>query len=174
MISTILIILIILYLVYLKLETIKNKRIKFILSSQNASRPIRGTPKSAGYDLTSAEDCIIAPRSHKAVETGIKVVLPPKTYGRVASRSGLSFKNGIEVGAGVIDEDYSNTIKVILHNHSDEEFMVKTQDRIAQFIVENVVYPLTFVEDKNGNVQFTDDYIRNIRGKGGFGSTGVN
>ncbi|AHL67601.1 dUTPase [Chloriridovirus anopheles1] len=170
-INTLFTILIILYLIWSKLNN--RKKIKFIMANNKANPPIRGTSKSAGYDLKASEDCVIPARSRKAIQTGVKVILPKNTYGRIASRSGLSFKHGIEVGAGVVDEDYRNSLMVILHNHTDEEFIVKEQDRIAQFIVENVVYPTTFIEDTNGQLQSTNQCIRDVRGKGGFGSTGV-
>jgi dUTP pyrophosphatase len=152
----------------------KQKKIKFILTSENASIPEKGTQFSAGFDLSSSEECVIPARSRKAVKTNVKVELPENTYGRIASRSGLSFRCGIEVGAGVIDEDYRNELMVILHNHSDEEFMVKKNDRIAQLIVESIVHPITYVQDLTGETQIYNKCIRQLRGLGGFGSTGIN
>ncbi len=163
----------IIYLIWIKSNQPEtSEQIKFILNHK-ASTPERGTRLSAGYDLKASEECVVPARSHRAVKTGIRVVLPSNTYGRIASRSGLSFKKGIEVGAGVIDEDYQNEILVILYNHSDIDFMVYEEDRIAQFIVERVVYPETLIEDIDGNVNVTDSCIRSIRGLGGFGSTGL-
>lgn len=150
------------------------KKIKFILIHENASAPQRGTSKSAGYDLKSIEKCIIPARSHLAIKTGLKVVLPTNTYGRIASRSGLSLKNGIEVGAGVIDEDYTNELKIILHNHSDTNFEVKVGDRIAQIIIQPVVVGTTLIQDMNGSITQVFSSIRGIRGLNGFGSTGIN
>jgi dUTP pyrophosphatase len=43
----------------------------------------------------------------------------------------LAWKNFIDVGAGVIDEDYRGEIGVVLFNHSQEDFLVKKGDRIA-------------------------------------------
>lgn len=40
------------------------------------------------------------------VKTDIQIALPDGCYGRVAPRSGLAAKFGIDVGAGVIDKDY--------------------------------------------------------------------
>ncbi len=34
------------------------------------------------------------------------MAIPTGNYGRIAPRSGLAVKNFIDVGAGVIDEDY--------------------------------------------------------------------
>jgi dUTP pyrophosphatase len=149
------------------------QKLKFILTHEDASSPKRGTQLSAGYDLKSSVECTIPARSHKAIKTGVMVILPSNTYGRIASRSGLSFKNGIEVGAGVIDEDYRNELMVILHNHSDKDFKIEKQDRIAQLIVEPVVYPTTVIENVNGEIETITSSIRQIRGLGGFGSTGI-
>ena len=45
------------------------------------------------------------------------------------------------MGAGVIDEDYRGEVKILLFNHSDEHFMIKEGDRIAQLILERVSRP---------------------------------
>lgn len=148
------------------------KKIKFIKIHENAGTPQKGTSKSAGYDLKSIEKCVISARSHLAIKTGLKIELPANTYGRIASRSGLSFKHGIEVGAGVIDEDYTNELMIILHNHSDIDFKVEVGDRIAQIIVEPVVVGTTLIQNINGMVNTIYSCTR-IRGLGGFGSTGI-
>jgi dUTP pyrophosphatase len=57
---------------------------------------------------------------------------PAGTYGRIAPRSGLAWKNSIDVGAGVIDEDYRGNVGVILFNHGDKDFDIKAGDRVAQ------------------------------------------
>jgi dUTP pyrophosphatase len=49
---------------------------------------------------------IIPAKSKGLVKTGISIAVPPGNYARVAPRSGLALKNFIDVGAGVIDEDY--------------------------------------------------------------------
>ena len=125
--------------------------------------PTRGSSGSVGYDLYSNMDCVIHASERGLVSTGITVVLPPGVYGRVAPRSGLAVKYGIQVGAGVIDPDYTGEVKVVLFNHGDKDFEVKKGDRIAQLVLEKCDTPpseeISIVED-------TD------RGSGGFGSTG--
>lgn len=54
----------------------------------------------------------------------IKVALPDGCYGRIAPRSGLAYKKGIDVGAGVVDQDYRGNVGVILFNFGEEEFKV--------------------------------------------------
>ena len=58
-------------------------------------------------------------------KTDIQIEVPKGTYGRVAPRSGLAHKHFIDVGAGVIDEDYRGNVGVILFNFGEHEFAVK-------------------------------------------------
>ena len=132
----------------------------------NAKTPTRGSWGAAGLDLTSVEDLIIPRQSWTAVETGIVLQFPPTVYARIAPRSGLAYKHGIQVGAGVIDVDYTGTIKVILFNHGTEDFKVKVGDRIAQVLFETIERPTLEV------VAF-ENLTPTERGSGGFGSTGV-
>ena len=63
--------------------------------------------------------------------TGIAIPVPAGTYGRIASRSRMSVKLSIDVGAGVIDEDYTGEVKVLLFYHSDKQYHIREGDRIA-------------------------------------------
>ena len=126
--------------------------------------PTRGSDRSVGYDLYSSEDAIIPCQAGRAlVGTGITIVLPDGVYGRVDTRSGLAVKHCINVGAGVIDTDYTGEIKVVLFNHGEADFEIKKGDRIAQLVLERCETPqieeISIVEDTE-------------RGSGGFGSTG--
>ena len=150
---------------------VNEPQIKFTLSD-TASMPQRATTRSAGYDLKASEQCVIPPRSHRKIKTGVRVTLPPGAYGRIASRSGLSVTHGLEVGAGTIDEDYENEIMVNLHNHSDVEYIVEQQHRIAQLIIQPCMYPTTIVSWPNGQ-QTLEQGPTCIRGMNGFGSTGL-
>jgi dUTP pyrophosphatase len=129
----------------------------------NATLPIRATPGAAGYDLSSSE-CITVPAYGKAlVPTGLMIAVPSGTYGRIAPRSSLAWKNHIDVGAGVIDADYRGKVGVVLFNHSDVDFIIKIGDRIAQLIIQKIETP---------EVEEMDNLDDTERGKGGFGSTG--
>ena len=126
--------------------------------------PTRGSDGAVGYDLYSSEDVVVPCQAGRAlVGTGITVVLPTGVYGRVAPRSGLAVKHCIDVGAGVIDPDYTGEIKVVLFNHGENDFEIKKGDRIAQLILERCETPpieeISIIEDTE-------------RGDGGFGSTG--
>lgn len=71
--------------------------------SSSALLPQRASPGAAGYDLFSSEAATIPAGCRKIIRTDISIAIPPRHYGRVAPRSGLSFKFGIDIGAGVID-----------------------------------------------------------------------
>jgi dUTP pyrophosphatase len=144
-------------------NTVLNIEIKKL--SENAIIPTQGTIYAAGYDLFAVEDAIIVCGSRKLIKTNISMAIPSGYYGRIAPRSGLAYKNGIDVLAGVIDSDYRGDIGVILYNTDKNiDFSVKKGDRIAQIIFETC-YPATFSEKSI----LTDT----TRQAGGFGSTGV-
>ena len=125
--------------------------------------PARGSPMAAGYDLSSSEDVSITKGTRGLVSTGIAFTVPYGTYGRIAPRSGLAVKKGIQVGAGVIDRDYTGEVKVVLFNHGDEDVEIKRGDRIAQLIIEQIEMP---------EVKVVSELLMTERGEGGFGSTG--
>ena len=79
--------------------------------SIRGQEPTRVTSGSAGYDLHSSKETVIAPHIRQLVATGIAITVPAGTYGRIAPRSGTSVKHSIDVGAGVIDEDYTGEVK---------------------------------------------------------------
>ncbi|KAG5890651.1 hypothetical protein JTB14_034939 [Gonioctena quinquepunctata] len=139
--------------------------LKYTKVASEAYPPSKGSVKAAGYDLKSAFDVTVPARGKALVDTALKIELPEGCYGRIAPRSGLAVKNFIDVGAGVVDEDYRGVLKVVLFNHSDKDFEVKSGDRIAQLICERIYYPI--LEE----VQALTD---TERGEGGFGSTGTN
>ena len=76
------------------------------LLTPKGKAPTRCTSGAAGYDLYSSEDIKVPPRTHILVSTDIAIQVPPGTYGTIAPRSGLSVKNCIYIGVGVIDKDY--------------------------------------------------------------------
>ena len=104
--------------------------------------PTRTTDGSAGYDLTAIRDDIIYGGERKLIPIGISIRLPDGLYGRIAPRMGLAIKNGIQVGAGIIDPDYTGEISVLLFNHGKDAFSIRKGDRIAQLILEHFEFLL--------------------------------
>ena len=117
-------------------EAAANKKLKVKKHSDTATLPERKSELAAGYDLCSDEELTLPPGQRKTIATNISIEVPPGHYGRIAPRSGLAVKQGINVMAGVIDADYRGKVGVVLINHSYEHFYVKVGDRIAQLILE--------------------------------------
>jgi dUTP pyrophosphatase len=133
----------------------------------HAILPARATPGSAGYDLFSIDSYVVLPHRRVVVSTGISVQLPPGTYGRIAPRSGLAVKHGLDVLAGVVDPDYTGEIKIVLQNLDNNPFVIRPGYRIAQLILENFTVASDVVEIPSENTSLTS------RGAEGFGSTGI-
>ena len=128
-----------------------------------ATLPTRGSSQAAGLDIYSIEDVVLEPKQRAVVRTGLAVAIPEGYYGRVAPRSGLATKHGLDVLAGVIDSDYRGEIGCLLHNAGDEIIHLPAQSKICQLIVEKIITPDGIWADE---ISDTD------RGSGGFGSTG--
>lgn len=125
--------------------------------------PKRNNHTDAGADLYSVEQLEIPPLSRKVVNTGICIELPEGFYGRIAPRSGLALKHGIDVLAGVCDSSYRGEIKVILFNTStDKTFEITYGDKIAQLIVE---------QHFNFEFEEQEELSTTSRGINGFGSS---
>ena len=118
---------------------------------------------NAGFDLYAAEEGILLGSQRAAVSVGISTSFNPEYYMRVAPRSGIAIKNGINVLAGVIDSTYRGEWKVVLHNTSNISFVFHKGDRIAQAIPERI---------SNDNFEFVEELSETNRGSNGFGSTG--
>ena len=96
--------------------------------SENATLPTQGSYYAAGYDLYAAEKGIVHSECRLLIKTNISVSIPDGYYGRIAPRSGLAYKNGIDVMAGVIDSDYRGDIGVILYNTDIADFEFQKGD----------------------------------------------
>lgn len=137
--------------------------LQFKRLSANAILPTRGTPQSAGLDLYCIDDLRIGPGARVGAKTGLSVAIPEGCYGRIAPRSGLAVKHGIDVLAGVIDADYRGEIICLLHNTGASEVELPARSKVCQLIIEQVITP---------SASWADDLEETARGAAGFGSTG--
>ena len=141
--------------------------------SPKAKLPVKASEGAAGYDLFASEAAVV-PASvvrdgrieigHALVGTGLAVSLPPGHVGRIGSRSGLSTRHNIEVGAGWIDPDYRGEVKIEMKNFSCQDFIVEEGMRIAQLFI------LPFASPE---LEEADSLSPSARSAGGFGSTGM-
>ena len=129
--------------------------------------PSYKTKGSSGMDLKAfIKDPInITPNTSALIPTGISVAIPNDVEIQIRPRSGLAVKSSISVlnTPGTIDSDYRGELKVILFNHSKEEFVVRNNDRIAQIVLMPVL---------KTDFEEVDNLSDTLRGSGGFGSTG--
>ena len=139
-----------------------------IINKSKHQTPSYETIFSAGMDLRAniSESLILKPLERVIVKTGLFIALPAGLEAQVRPRSGLAAKRGITVlnSPGTVDADYRGEIGVILVNLSNEDFLIKDGERIAQLIIakhEQITWKEVSILDKTE------------RGEGGFGSTGV-
>ena len=117
----------------------------------------------AGADITASEKIAIPPRERTLVSTGVRLEIPEGYVGLIWPRSGLAVKKGIDCGAGVIDSHYRGEVKVLLFNHSDNEFQIEPGDRIAQILIQKV---------ERVEFHLVEQLNETARSDAGFGSTG--
>lgn len=127
--------------------------------------PTYKTDGASGFDFSSIESIVLKAGEFRAVATGLAFELPNGYELQVRPRSGLALKDGITVlnSPGTVDSDYRGEIKVILINHSNEDFNIKIGDRIAQGVIATV---------EKVSFKIMDELNGTKRGSKGFGSTG--
>ena len=140
------------------LDTLRFKQL-----DSRAVLPKRGSALAAGLDVFAIEDLSIAPKQRVMARTGLAVAIPPGFYGRVAPRSGLAAKSGLDVLSGVIDSDYRGEVICLLYNTGDETINLPAGSKICQLIVEQIITP---------EATWASELDETARGAGGFGSTG--
>jgi dUTP pyrophosphatase len=139
-----------------------------IINKSKHQTPSYETLLSAGMDVRAniSKSITLKPLERVIVKTGLFIALPAGLEAQVRPRSGLAAKKGITVlnSPGTVDADYRGEIGVILVNLSNEDFLIKDGERIAQLIIakhEQITWKEVSILDKTK------------RGEGGFGSTGV-
>ena len=143
--------------------------VKVLIKKLNPSAqlPSYKTKGASGMDLMAfiKEPIILGPGTSCLVPTGLSVAFSDEYEIQIRPRSGLAAKNSISVlnTPGTIDSDYRGELKIILFNHSTQNFIINNNDRVAQM----VLAPIVKIE-----LEETNELPESIRGKGGFGSTG--
>ncbi len=125
--------------------------------------PSRGSIAAAGLDLYAIEEVTILAGERSLARTGLAVAIPEGYYGRLAPRSGLATKHGLDTLAGVIDADYRGEIGCLLHNNGRETIHLPAGSKICQLIIERIITPTAV---------WADEIDETERGSDGFGSTG--
>lgn len=129
--------------------------------------PAYETSGSAGMDLRAnlTTTITLKPMERILVPTGLFIELPEGYEAQIRPRSGLAIKSGIILpnSPGTIDSDYRGEIKIIMANISNENFVIKHGDRIAQLVISKY---------ETIEWQLSEELSETLRGTGGFGHTG--
>ena len=134
--------------------------------NQGAIMPAYQTEGAAGMDLHAllSEPVVLAPGQRRCVPTGVFVAIPPGLEGHIRPRSGHANRNGITTLSGTIDSDYRGELAANLINLGQENFVIRSGDRIAQIVFAPIV---------RASFNQVDELDETVRGERGFGSTGV-
>lgn len=142
--------------------------VKFIKLNPDAIVPTYGTPFAAGADLYAlhAGDIKLQPGETVMIHTGIAMQIPEGTAAFIFARSGIATKRGLAPAnkVGVIDSDYRGEIMVPIHNHSKEDQIIASGERVAQMVI------MPYVKAEFTECDTLDETERNVSG---FGSTGT-
>lgn len=115
-----------------KSPSLSTNFVKFYKMNMDAVVPERHSDGAAGYDLRSVDNVSIQPHEAVVVKTGLFIDLNPELFAMVLARSGLAYKNGIEVkNSYVMDR---REIEITLKNNKDEIFTVEKGMRVAQMV----------------------------------------
>ena len=137
----------------------------FVKLHASASTPRCGSLDAAGLDLAAGHDTYVFSHGKALVSTGLAFAIPVGHYGRIAPRSGFSYRNHADIGAGVIDQDYRGEVKVLIFNHSNDTIVIKKGERVAQLILEKC---------SQATPRQVEQLPPTKRGINGFGSSGLN
>ena len=132
-----------------------------------ATIPKRSTKGSAGYDFYNTDKTVVVPAHGTAkVMSGIKAKMDNDKVLLMYIRSSMALKHGIVLqnNVGVIDADFygdenrEGNITLAFYNTSDEDYIIKPYDKVAQGIFTKYIT----VDDDNVTAERV----------GGIGSTG--
>lgn len=147
------------------------------IKGSNAVKPVQAHENDAGWDIYSLQEEIIYPGTQKKLSTGISVqakFVDPndakkfKIKFQIEGTSGNAAKLGIFPIGGVVDQDYTGEIGVVLVNSTNNPIKIEKNRKIAQLVPE-VLPKINSVIYLGGD----DEFESTDRGEAGFGSTGT-
>jgi len=136
-------------------------RIVKVTLDEGAVMPRKGTNGSAAFDICATRSAVIYPDTFESVPTGVRLELS-EHCAIISHRSGHNARQGIKI-YGLIDPDYRGEVLVSVHNSSQDPFVIRKGDRIAQ---------MRFVEVPDIKLKEVRRLDETERGEGRYGSTG--
>lgn len=152
--------------------------VKIHLTRTTSRMPQKATAGAAAFDVYA---CVDQPRERTSkIPLGFRLQMPPNMYAKLHGRSGYAAKEGFVAHEGIIDQDYTGELCMIIQIPPDRvsEIMhlggnmyqswtgspFKIGDRVGQITFHHCV-PVEFEQ--------VSDIQETARGAGGFGSTGT-
>lgn len=144
-----------------------SKKLIVKLLKEGATLPSKKRNTDEGFDLYSAEDTVVQAGGVCKVSTGIAAQVysddEHKYWLQIEGRSGMSL-NGVSPVGGIVDYGYTGEIQVVLINCSEEPYIIKKEDRIAQLVIRR---------HYEAEVEEVEELIDDsCRGNTGFGNSG--
>ncbi|KAG6466575.1 hypothetical protein ZIOFF_074697 [Zingiber officinale] len=125
----------------------------------------RKTMGAAGNDLVIIQSFELNLGERMLLSTGIAVAIPEGYYVRIAARSDVTWKKGIQIGAGVIDHEYRGEIKILIFNLNFDTILLVKGEAIAQLIIEKICIPQVIqVENLDETPKNDGIWIHNSKG----------
>lgn len=130
----------------------------------NFIMPTKGTEHAGAWDIYMPEPGSTTDRETH-VNLGFAAEVPSYCVALIVPRSGVGFKNGLELNntCGVIDSDYRGEWKAAIRTKNGQYFTWNKHDRLLQFLI----VPIHHV-----NPQLVEELSETKRDTGGIGSTG--
>lgn len=130
-----------------------------------AAHPRQAYKHDAGIDLALKHDLTVPVGAHRVGDTGVHVAVPRDHVGMVFVRSSTGIKRHLVLsnGTGIIDQGFTGSIKLSLHNTGDTTQHIPAGDYIAQL----VVIPIA-----TNDIAEVRELAHSERGTNGIGSSG--
>lgn len=130
--------------------------------------PSRAYDDAAGINLRAPDDYTIHAGATLLVNTGIGIVLPYGSYGRITEKSGLAATLDVSVVEGVMDRGNEGPVIIILQNNTDIDYEIARGEPLAQLICVRTFQPQLresiprrrFTRDGRQGLGMTDEFIK--------------
>jgi dUTP pyrophosphatase len=120
----------------------------------------------AGMDVYSTIYFNLESNHRAMISTGLSFEIPKGFELQVRPKSGIAIKKGVTLlnTPGTLDSGYRGELKVIMINHSSEDYEIKKGEKIAQIVL---------AKYEEAEIEEVKELSETTRGSGGFGSTGL-
>ena len=157
---------------YLK-EYIKDKNTLRVFRTKNVKLPER-SGRNAGFDFFVPNDfkkTTIKSLQNINIPSGVIVKMPPGHALIAFNKSGMAVNNNLQIGACVVDENYTGEIHLNIVNLKKKKFEINPGMKLVQFVLIKVNYAVVVEHDYISEMYKKEDHQE--RGDKGFGSTGI-